>query len=52
MTKREREDWVPGLQRITSCCAAPGTRDQLSRNDLSFLDLDGCFSFRSAFASI
>jgi len=24
----------------------------LSRNDLSFLDLDGCFSLRSAFASI
>ena len=20
------ESWVPGLQRITSCCAAPGTR--------------------------
>src|SRR5476651_1165827 len=27
-------------------------RNQLSRNDLSFLDLLGCFSFRSALASI
>src|ERR1700730_1138689 len=35
-----------------SCCAALGTRDQLSRKLRSFLDLDGCFSFRSAFASI
>src|SRR6185312_9453973 len=26
---------VPVLQRITLCCAAPGTRDQLSRNDRS-----------------
>ena len=26
--------------------------DQLSRNERSFLDRDGCFNFRSAFASI
>ena len=31
---------------------ARDTGPQLSRNDRSFLDLDGCFSLRSAFASI
>src|ERR1700722_3329193 len=45
----EGESPVPGLRRSTSCCVAPGKRDQLSRNDRSFLDLLGCFSFRSAF---
>jgi hypothetical protein len=43
MTKK---NWAPVLQRNTSCCAAPGTRDQLSRNDRSFLLSDGCFNFR------
>jgi hypothetical protein len=35
-----------------TCCAAPGKRNQLSKKLRSFLLLDGCFSFRSAFASI
>jgi hypothetical protein len=36
----ELKIWVPVLRRITSCCTAPGTRDQLSRKLRSFRLLD------------
>src|SRR5712691_1876630 len=37
----DEENWVPVLRRTTSCCAAPGTRDQLSKKLRSFRDRDG-----------
>src|ERR1700735_835268 len=44
---------LTAILRDAALRAAPQDEDyQLSRNDLSFLDLDGCFSFLSTLASI
>src|ERR1700681_3915232 len=44
--------WIAGSSPAMTSEYYIGRRNQLSRKERNFLDLEGCFSFRNAFASI